>query len=299
MKKKYLIDFLCHARRYFYRLQLYSNKYNHVKILGSNCGFFGNLFLTINGIRLCETARINAHPFWGRESPYFNETHGQNVWEYYFEPVVIPKPRHSKKTSTTIFYKPDATPISPCYPGKNIRETYAICIQQFVRLRKPIKDEIEHLRKKLFNGKHILGIHARFTDTVAGFEDRSHHRLTQYFDKIDHYSKTNPVDGIFVATDSLPALEQFRNRYNDKIIALDCLRSLNNISIHGHYDKGTLGDPYIKGLEVIRDAYLLANTSHLIRVNSRVTAFSLCLKPDLTFTAIENEKNIDLSWLNN
>lgn len=299
MKKKYLIDFLCHIRRHLYRLQFCSNRHNRVRILGSNCGFFGNLFLTINGIRLCEAAQINAHPFWGKESPYFKERHGENVWDYYFEPVIITKPQHPRKTSTEISYKPDATPISPCYPGKNIKETYTICIQRFVHLKKPIKDEIEYLKNNLFKEKHILGVHARFTDTVAGFEDRSHYRLTQYFDKIDHYCEKYPVDGIFVATDSLSALEQFRNRYNDKIIALDCLRSSNSISIHGHYDKGILGDPYTKGLEVIRDAYLLANTSHLIRVNSRVTAFSLCLKPDLTFTAIEQEKDIDLSWLNN
>jgi hypothetical protein len=258
------------------------------------------MFITLNGIRLCEVAGVLPQPFWNQESLFFEKAHGGNVWDYYFEPIDIPGHTCSLDVSGKLAFKPDAARIGPRDKGRTVLETYHQCIQKYVRLKEDIYREIERLRADLFGSQRVVGVHARFTDTQAGFENRTAQPISKYFQKIDEYSVTTPVDRIFVATDSLPALQSFKQRYGDKIVSLDCIRSVDDTSIHGHYDSGLPGSPYLKGLEVIRDAYLLSSVSHLIRVHSRVTAYSLCLNPDLTFTDVESEAGgHKKSWLTN
>jgi hypothetical protein len=298
MSKKRCIDFLCHARRRAFQLRFRYCKHHTVRLLAGRCGFFGNMFMTLNGIRTCEAAGVLPQPFWDQESLFFEESRGSNVWEYYFEQVVMPGLNGFAEIPARIAFKPDAAQIGPQYNGESIRETYHLCMQKYVRLRASIRQEIELAKAELFGDFHVIGVHARFTDTALGFEKRSAPSLTEYFKKIDEYSAANRVDRIFIATDYLPALEQFQQRYGDKIVALECIRSDGATSIHGHYDSGLPGSPYRKGLEVVRDAYLLASVSHLLRTNSRVTSYSLCLNPKLTFTNVAGDTSgCCKSWL--
>ncbi len=300
MYRSQFVGLLCHARRQFLQLKLRYGRYSSARILAGRCGFFGNMFITLNGIHLCEAAGVLPEPFWDQKSLFFDRNHGGNVWEYYFEPIDMPGHTRSLDVARKLAFKPDAARIGPRNNGHTVLETYHQCIQKYVRLKEPIQREIERLRTDLFSNKRIVGVHARFTDAQAGFENRSVPPMAKYFQSIDEYIIINPVDRIFVATDSLSALQSFQQRYGDKIIALDCIRSIDNTSIHGHYDSGLPGSPYLKGLEVIRDAYLLSSVTHLIRANSRVTAYSLCLNPDLTFTDVECVAgNHQKSWLAN
>lgn len=298
MCRSQIVSLLCQARRHFLQLRLRYGKHSSARILAGRCGFFGNMFITLNGIRLCEAAGVHPQPFWNQESLFFEKSHGDNVWDYYFEPIAIPGHTCFLDVSGKLAFKPDAASIGPRDNGRTVLETYHQCIQKYVRLKEEVRTEIERLRADLFGSQRVVGVHARFTDTQAGFENRIAQPISKYFQKIDDYSVANPVDRIFVATDSLPVLQSFQRRYGEKIIALDCIRSVDDTSIHGHYDSGLPGSPYLKGLEVIRDAYLLASVSHLVRVNSRVTAYSLCLNPALTFTDVESEAGgCQTTWL--
>jgi hypothetical protein len=256
------------------------------------------MFITLNGIRLCEAAGVLPQPFWDQESLFFEEARGSNVWEYYFEQIIIPGITCSSGAPARMAFKPDAARIGPRYGGLSVRETYHQCIQRHVRLKEPIRREIGLIKAELFGAGHVVGVHARFTDVQAGSENRNAPPVAEYFQKIDEYSTSNPVDRIFVATDYLPALQQFQQRYGNKVVALECIRSVDTTSVHGHYDSGLPGSPYLKGLEVIRDAYLLASVSHLICVHSRVSAYSLCLNTSLTFTDVGKETGSrHNSWL--
>lgn len=293
-----LVGILCHARRHALRLRFRLGRHRTARLLAGRCGFFGNMFITLNGIHLCEAAGVLPQPFWDQESLFFEETRGSNAWEYYFEQISMAGKNYNPGAPARIAFKPDAARIGPRYNGYSVRETYHQCIQRYVRLKEPIRREIECIKTELFGTGQVVGVHARFTDVQAGFENRSAPPVADYFKKIDEYCASNPVDRIFVATDYLPALQQFQQRYGNKIVSLECLRSADTTSIHGHYDSGLPGSPYLKGLEVLRDAYLLASVSHLIRVHSRVTAYSLCLNPHLTFTDVSKQNGSrHKSWL--
>jgi hypothetical protein len=285
-----IIQFLCHVRRHYYHLRLKYGKHTSAHILAGRCGFFGNLFMTLNGIRLCETANVLPQPLWGEESLFFEKAYGPNVWEYYFERIVPLDNEELLGSGLQIAFKPDAVSITPLYSGLNARESYNRCIENYVKLRKPVQKSINEVKDQFFANQHVIGVHARFTDAQAGYENRTTAPMAKYYQVIDDHMVNNPVDKIFVATDSHQALVEFKKRYGTYIIALDGLRSKDNTSIHGHYDSGISGSPYLKGLQVLQDSYLLSSVNHLISVYSRVASYALCLQPHLTYTDITKKR---------
>jgi hypothetical protein len=290
--KTHLSPLLCQIRRQAHYLRLKYGTDTSAKILAGRCGFFGNLFITINGIRLCELAGVSPQPYWDETSLYYNRKHGQNVWEYYFNPIPHLDLTSKERHSTRFAFKPDALPLAPLYPGANRRESYHQCIQKYVSLNEGLKSGIEKFKTEYFDKKNILGVYARFTDTTLGFENRLAPTVSEYIEVIDKHLVHSPVDRIFIATDSESHLQKFIQRYGTKVIYQDCLRSQNNNSIHGHYDNGVPGCPFQKGIEVIKDAYLLAATSHLICVYSMVPTYSLCINKSLSFTPLSNDHGL-------
>jgi Alpha-(1,6)-fucosyltransferase N- and catalytic domains len=293
--KSHLIPFLCHIRRQARLFRLKYGPHTSAKILAGRCGFFGNMFITINGIRLCELAGVSPQPYWDETSLYHDKTHGTNVWDYYFNPIQNEDLESSVEKDRSFEFKPDGFPLTPLYPRCNRRESYHQCIQKYVVLNEEVKNEIEKFKTEYFANKNILGIHARFTDTILGFENRLASTVTEYIDAIDNYLIHSPVDKIFIATDSEPHLQEFIQHYGAKVIYQDCLRSQNDNSIHGHYDTGVAGCNFQKGLEVIKDAYLLSATSHLIGVFSMVSTYSLCINVKLAYTALTSKEQAEFN----
>jgi len=266
-------------------LRLTYHGHPRARILAAPCGFFGNMFMTLNGIRVCEAAGVQPEPWWRETSLFYEPGNGDNAWDYYFKPVaVVPEvmPERTLRAREAISFKPNAGAIYPVYPGLDVRASYARCIERNVALQDELRADMDRTVERLFGDAHILGVHVRLTDVMRGFEDRKAASMQQYFEAIDAYTVTQPDCRIFVATDSVQALDALRMRYADRILALDCIRSVDDTSIHGHYDSGVSGSQYQKGLDVIRDAYLLSRVHSLVRVHSSVTAFSLCLNPSLS-----------------
>lgn len=109
MLKSQIVGFLCHARRRAFQLRFRLGRHRTARLLAGRCGFFGNMFMTLNGIRLCEAAGVLPQPFWGQESLFYEKEHGTNAWEYYFDRVTVPGIDSSLKVQPAkIAFKPDA-----------------------------------------------------------------------------------------------------------------------------------------------------------------------------------------------
>lgn len=285
--EKKIIHSLCHIRRAYIILRLRSSRADYVFIKGGRCGFFGNMFMTLNGIRLCEFAGITPRPLWGKESLFYEEHYGENVWEYYFENIMNGNDSSSSiKYISSFSFRPDAMDIGPYHQGFTSRETYAQCIKRFVKLKPEFSKKIEEIVKSTFEGAQILGVHCRMTDNYRALENRKSYPLSCFFYEVDrHLSEHNP-GYIFLTSDSSYAVKQFVARYGKRLLVLPCLRSEDWTSVHGHYDKGIDGSPFLKGWEVIRDAYLLSKTAHLIGSDSKVTKYALTLNSELSFTSV-------------
>jgi hypothetical protein len=269
-----------------------------VLIAPGRCGFFGNLFITLNGIRLAESAGVNGIPNWDYRCLYFDPERGGNAWNYYFESPDIDSNFDRLHATSTWELPPSADTIFPLYPNLCIRQSYTECIRRHIRLRQDVQEEFNELRYSLFGNQKFIGVHIRHTDAAANHEDRSVAELVKYCQIIDRRLDDLPDHELFIATDSVSSLEYMNKRYGKRVFAIDCIRSEGLVSIHGHYDDGVKGSPYQKGIEVIYDALLLASTKHLIRTHSRVTEYSLCVNPNLTFDNVMGDTDLQRApWL--
>lgn len=268
-------------------LRIAAGKNRIAFVRGAPCGFFGNMFMTLNGLRLCEVAGVTGRPLWGRESLYFERQHGENVWEYYFEKSDNKEDDLRARASGDVFvFKPDAMDIENYYPGLDSRQTYRLVIEKYVHLKQDLLEDIDTIANAYFLGERVLGVHCRLTDNYRGYESRYPHSVDEYLVCTDECLDAYGLNRIFLASDSNHALRIFRKRYGKRVIALEGIRSDDYTSVHGHYDKGVAASGYRKGFEVIRDAYLLSKACHLIGAPSKVTKFSLSLNGELDLTEV-------------
>ncbi len=265
--------------RYFYRkvYDLFFSLLNWfpfgvtIIIKSKKCGFFGDLCQTLNAIRFAEICGMNCEVDWNKESLYFDKAYGQNVWEYYFHTSKFffsTKKNHYLR----IPYYPSAYDIT-VYQSLSVKESVALAISKFCRLKQEISDFIDSYVRLNF-ADHVLGVHFRGTDVAAGFDNRSSLQLDQVILQIDEFIKINKDANVFVATDDFNAIKKLDENFGSLINYRDCIRSSNGNSIHGHYDEGLAGSGFQKGFDVLIDAYLLSECDSLIYKGSRVMWFA-------------------------
>jgi hypothetical protein len=137
-----------------------------------------------------------------------------------------------------------------------------------------IIDEIENFYMKNFHGHPMLGIHMRGTD--KGTANASPHLMRivppkDYFPYIDKYIAKHSSCKIFVATDQQQYLEEMKNRYKQRIISYDVIRSKSCVNAFQKDDENR----YIKGKEVLIDCLLLSKCDFLLKCTSAVGEYAI------------------------
>ena len=252
-------------------------------------GFFGEVFITLNGIRLAELNRKLARVYWGKYSPYFEPEISKNAWSSFFMCSDFDFRVKRRALGLTLPYRPGSRAFLP-YAGLSVRQSLGRALQEWCKPRPEIVAAVDAFACQAeFDSRQMLGVHIRRTDVVAGAEGRRTVGLEDFTHAIDDWLSCTPNGGIFLASDDQNVIEYFTTHYPGRVASQDCLRSQDGNSIHGHYDTGVAGSPYNKGREVLIDALLLARCAHLVRTHSRVTAFSLCWNPSLGYRDLERE----------
>lgn len=254
--------------------------------MSGGCGLFGDLFMALNGVRFAERKRLSGEVCWDKRSLYFEAAKGRNVWSYYFENSAFAFGGEISLSGMALPYFPGAQDFDP-YPGLSVRQSVHRLLQKHCRPRASILKSVEQFASERFSSEAMLGVHIRRTDAARGMEDRREVHLRHFVAEIDEWLRHHPGGAIFLATDEASVVEELETRYGERVIAQHCLRSRDGASLHGHYDGGTEGTAFRKGLEVIIDALLLARCDHLIRTHSRVTCYTLCLNPQLSYTDLD------------
>ncbi len=268
-----------------------------VAITAGRCGFFGNLFMTLNGIHMCMKAGAKPVPFWDSRCLYFDAGLGGNVWDYYFEPITLTEGTDSK-LSLLWGFKPDSGLPHNVTSEHDVRNIYCEIIRKHVVLKPSIRQTVDLELNRIPGENYVVGVHIRQTDAARGLENRFTANLDTYTRLIDKVISAQSRCTILLATDSQEVFASISKRYGKRLLALECIRSVDGTSVHGHYDAGVKGSPFQKGLDVIKDSYLLSKSDILIRTHSQITAFSLCLNRELSFVNVLGKfDEARLPWL--
>jgi hypothetical protein len=134
--------------------------------------------------------------------------------------------------------------------GRSRSEIYRALVQKYLRLKPHLQARIEEHWAKQLQGRNWLAVHVRGSDKVH--EIKHLHAVNEaYYGAIDQILSVNPALSIFLLTDSVPMLQCFQERYGDRIVTLDVIRSDTQTGVHyaGHSGK-------VVGEQVILDAWL-------------------------------------------
>jgi hypothetical protein len=254
-----------------------------MRILSGGCGLFGDVFMALNGLRFAEQRSLPCCVDWDARSLYFDAPRGANAWEYFFQRSCFgPQTR----IRASLPYRPGADDFEP-YKGLSVRRSVHAALERYALPRQEILDDVDAFIAGHFPPADVIGVHVRLTDAARGLEQRKVVSPARFIEEATAEIERRPGANIFLAADDERVVSLFSECFGDRLIVQACTRSTDGVSLHGHYDKGSDVRPYLKGREVMIDALLLARCTHLIRSHSRVTCYSLCVNPSLTYTDLD------------
>ncbi|HHW48217.1 MAG TPA: hypothetical protein GXX14_06325 [Clostridiaceae bacterium] len=144
--------------------------------------------------------------------------------------------------------------------GLNRRDLFYCLIQKYIRLQKETQAFIDAFYEEHMKGASFLAVHIRSSDKIV--EVRHLHELnSRYAAEIEKVLKENPGIRIFLMTDCIEILEEYKKRYGELLIHTDCKRvHKDGQGIHFH----EYPDNKLKGFEIIRDTWLAARCDFFI-----------------------------------
>jgi hypothetical protein len=235
-------------------------------------GFFAELTTVIRHLKKVRDDDKLIFIDWNKQnSLYYDSRYGENVWEYYFNPIDIIK--HDNIDYILNDYI-DIYPIN----GLNVRETFSKIYSDNIVLNEKTKKIITDNNQTI--NENTLGVHIRKTDKFLcnQFNEPMSHPVDDklVFNLIDKKLEKS-FDRIFLATDCLDTYNTFIERYGNIIIKTERIRGFGTNAIH----TSNGNDGYRKGLESLIDSYALSKCGFLIRSTSNLSSFSMFINLNL------------------
>jgi len=270
-------------------------------------GFSALMTYALNGVRRARLHNwLPVVEFTAEDTPYFyDREHGDNVWEYYFEPVagvssailaewlatrrVTAVQVHRYSDAQVVdWHVNDPERITTFWGPEQVGDRRAWMerkrclgrefVQCYLRPKQAILEKVERLAAELIGSRYVFGVHMRGTD----FSYARPTTLEEYFRAIDERIAALDTEdwGIFLATDQTQFVTAFGDRYPGRVATCDVLRSSNDVA---PFKDGSVS-PYKKGEDVLIDILLLSRCRYLFKSVSAVGEYAMWFNPSLECT---------------
>jgi hypothetical protein len=147
----------------------------------------------------------------------------------------------------------------PLY-GLNRRELFHRLICKYIHLQKEAQAFIDAFHDKNMKGAAFLAVHIRSSDKIAEVP-HLHEINGRYAAEIEKVLRANPGIRIFLMTDCIEILEEYKKRYGGLLVHTECGRVGRDGQVV-HFRE--YPDNKRKGLEIIRDTWLAARCDFFI-----------------------------------
>ena len=295
-------------------------------------GFFAYVTFVINQLRVAELNHLYPVVFFGAQSgkglnAYYEESYGNNMWDYYFAPVAgmtfkeikaeIDDP-HSSLTKENLIAlitdqlwdihlkNPDSVYNYPYGIYKHLddkdiiswydhqRDKANYYINKYIKIKEHIAAKVAHFYDQHFDGYQVVGLHMRGSDKGTALSSAKLMRIItpdQYFPYIDNYLAEYPDSKIFLATEQAQFVNQVHGRYGSRVIVRDVIRTNGFGQGQNPFQQRSEGNGYAKGEEVLIDCLLLARCNFLLRCTSAVGEYAMYFNRDLKCIDLNHECN--------
>jgi len=248
---------------------------------GRGGGFFSNFLGVLNNISWAESHNRCPIVYWGKAVRCYHDRnikYTNNVWNYYFEPLVTYKysikhvwDKYENPSGSYIAYKP---PKLSSFT-KRVRNKYHTVIQKHVRLKPHVQEKIDRFYEENFKGIRTIGIHLRGTDKKGEVKPVNCMRI---FNAANKLAKKIGECQFFVATDEDKFVQKAKNVLKGKVVLYDAYRSTNGQPIHKNKKKPAL---YQLGEEVLVETYLLSRCDYFLHTCSNISIAACMINPTL------------------
>jgi|GEM_PF-786404 len=278
-----------------------------IRINHSYAGLFAYFMFVLNQIRYAEKRRLMPVVYFGKQSgngdnAYYEPEYGENVWEYYFEPVaewsyaklqsLLESPGSGITSADVYKLNFEYLTYLHMYDPKSIygypygfyqyiteydaawfaqqREKARDLVDRYIRVKRSILDIVDAFHTRHLRGRPVVGVHMRGTDKGAAVgSDRTMAiiRPEAYFEQIDRFEERHPGCLVFVATDQTQYLEAMKARYSERATFRDVQRSNDRLNPFQKKE----GSPYKKGEEALVDCLILSRCDFLLKCTSHLS----------------------------
>ena len=268
-----------------------------------SAGMFSNVNEVIEQLR---RSKVNNYRFaidWAT-SCYRDPDHLGDPWAYYFEPcfeglslaaiidadptLLLGGPPVACARDNIITPRLRDGDCNPLLLPKDRQGAHRLITEHLI-LKPAVIRKIEAFRASHFKAA-MIGLHIRGpgrTDGGVPTLRQSHSPagevpLKLYFDYLDLALHSRPGADIFACSDSSAVIAAVQQRYGARVVTYDATRSTFG-EMHANHPKnnGQHFPAHKLGLDILMDAYLLAETDFLVHGNSNVANFVLCKSPNL------------------
>lgn len=195
-----------------------------------------------------------------------------NSWEYYFEPVSHIGVAEAYNSKTAVL----SSEGHPANTVQSLSEDRTLLIEymQFVRLRRETRDFVESSAQSLKISPSTLGIHFRGGEMRRARNHPYPPTLDQMIATVRAVMDGGFFSRILVVTEQEEYLRRLEREFGQTVIFTDSFRGRRR---NPYKLSPRSNHRYLLGLEVLRDAYLLARCGGLISGSSNVTEMAKLL----------------------
>jgi hypothetical protein len=264
-----------------------------LRVAAYDSGFFSNFVCVMSHLvatldrRGCEAVTVDWRaPATQREFPYVAPGQG-NLWDLLFEPLDFPNAPDACETTQRMGELATTGPWAyrTYKSGSRWRKTYHAAYRRFVRLRGSVHLHVDELDRTLLQGERVVGVHIRHPDKgelprqQASVEDAV---------AMARKELVSPRDRVFIATDHVEAVEQFREAFGPRLALQEGVhRSASDRQ--AHYD--VVSPSSRLAVEVLTDALLLSRCAVLVHQVSNLATTVGFLNPDLKMRYCETRRD--------
>jgi len=172
-----------------------------------------------------------------------------------------------------------AAPGHPLH-GASPAAVYRRLFAERLRLKADLRQRISETAGRLFAERPVMGLHYRAQQPNKAAESLERHSLTidAYFEEGDRFVAAHPEGRLFLLCDLIPAVDAFRARYGERLIAMPRHRMAEASQQDVGFDQSRSG--FELALEVLEDAYLAAECDFFIGDGASGVSCSIAaLKP--------------------
>jgi hypothetical protein len=232
---------------------------------------FSNLWGATCFLRWAETHSLTPVIDFGSSDPMNRKVLApvSDGWLDYFEPVSSASAKQAVADPETVVYASRRGDVFPVHEYSQVPE-YGDVFRKYVRLNPQMAEYVGLWSSFLSSSGVVLGVHARGTDMKTAKSHMAPPENHQLFRLVDQALERVPFTSIFVASEDQSSLEAFVRRYGARIVTTDSFRTAKRRKL-SRMPSNVLEWRYVLGMQVIRDAWLLAQCEGLISGSSNVS----------------------------